>query len=67
MDEFFKWLASNSAASNLVMLALVLVILIYFVAFLQGRKITLWTPGIEPLQRGSRAESDLTPCRIKAS
>jgi hypothetical protein len=52
MKEFFAWLSSNPSATTLLTIVLVViaasVVLIYLVAFFQGREISLWPPKIGP-------------------
>jgi len=51
MSDFFKWLSSNQAATNIALLAFSLIVismtLMYLVAFSQGRQVSFW-----PLQIG---------------
>ena len=50
MEEFFQWLTTNSIASNALITILGLIILliamIYLIAFWQGREISFWPPKI---------------------
>lgn len=50
MDEFLKWLASNPSIATTLILAIGILIfatvLMYLVAFLQGREISFWPPKI---------------------
>jgi len=50
MDEFFKWLSTNNLATNILIGAFGLVVfslvLIYLIAFFQGRSIQFWPPKI---------------------
>lgn len=50
MDVLLKWLSSGSVPANILMIlaafTLVVVVLIYLIAFLQGREISFWPPKI---------------------
>jgi hypothetical protein len=50
MTELFNWLSSNSVAGNVVVAALglivVSVVVIYLIAFFQGRELSFWPPRI---------------------
>lgn len=52
MAEFITWLAGDSSASGIVIVTLsliaVLVVLIYMIAFWEGRAISFWPPRIGP-------------------
>ena len=56
MSDFFRWLSSNTVAATtlIVFLSVVLTstVLMYLVAFFQGRKISFWPPriGAKPVQ-----------------
>jgi serine/threonine-protein kinase len=50
MTDFFKWLSSNPIATNAFTIAVsvivISIVLIYVVAFFQGRSISFWPPNI---------------------
>ncbi|MBN2222349.1 MAG: hypothetical protein JW708_09080 [Vallitaleaceae bacterium] len=52
MNEFFKWLSSNSLATTTLIVSFGMIILsiavTYLVAFFQGREISFWPPKIGP-------------------
>lgn len=60
MDEFFKWLSSNSVAATTLLVSVGVVVtaitLIYLVAFIQGRSVSFWPPkvGEKPNKPGER-------------
>jgi hypothetical protein len=62
MSEFFTWLSNNSVAGTtliiLVGLVVITTLLIYSIAFFQGREISFWPPAIG--QKPNKAESKKT-------
>ena len=46
MTEFLKWLSANPVAITAVTGSFAILVLIYIVAFLQGREISFWPPKI---------------------
>ncbi len=48
MSEFFQWLSSNPTATITLTLAFGIFVLIYLIAFFQGREISIWPPRIGP-------------------
>lgn len=68
MDEFLKWLSSNSIVSTILVASfcalVVSAVVIYFVAFLQGREVFFWPPKVgakpdkpNPLRKEKPSES----------
>lgn len=52
MNEFFKWLATNPIAGNIIVFTLVgaigIFVIMFVIAFFQDREIVLWPPKIGP-------------------
>lgn len=46
MDAFFQWLSSNTLATTILIVAFGVVVVIYAIAFAQGREISFWPPKI---------------------
>ncbi len=70
MSEFFAWLSANSLATSVLIIAfglvVVVMILIYFIAFLQGREISFWPPKIgQKLEKKSRDDEWIIPFPTK--
>lgn len=52
MDAFFKWLSDNPIATYTVVFAFGAMAIMYLVAFIQGREISLWPPRVGPKPTG---------------
>ncbi len=48
MDAFFQWLSGNIIATTTFMFAIGVFVLIFAIAFVQGREISFWPPKIGP-------------------
>ena len=63
MNEFFKWLAGNPTAGNILVFTLVGVIGIfvtmYVIAFFQDREIAFWPPKIGPKPTAGQLRSQI--------
>lgn len=69
MSEFFKWLSTNQIAASTIIIAfgllIVSIVLIYIIAFFQGRGIAFWPPkiGAKPKNgKFSKTKEQITPC-----
>lgn len=58
MEKFFDWLTLNPVAILFVAVLVILFLLIFFIAFLQGREIAFWPPKIGPLERRKKYTSN---------
>jgi hypothetical protein len=72
MDAFFSWLSSNPVVANVLIVALgavvLSVVLIYLVAFFQGREVSFWPPklGKKPVTLSS-AQARLEQAKVAFS
>jgi hypothetical protein len=66
MDELLKALAGNSIATIILLVTVVLVEIIFVVAFFQGHEIALWPPRISPRSSESREMVQMRAINIPA-
>ncbi len=64
MDAFFKWLSANPVATTTIIVTfgiiIAAIILIYVVAFLQGREIFFWPPKVGAKSNGKAQEPNVS-------
>lgn len=58
MDAFFQWLSSNIIATTILILAFGVFVIIYTVAFIQGREISFWPPKIGPKNTNANKQQE---------
>ncbi|MCP4416396.1 MAG: hypothetical protein GY805_07230 [Chloroflexi bacterium] len=59
MDAFFQWLTTNAVAAIVLLIGFSIIILIFLIAFLQGREISLWPPKIGAKSKNEPRDGDL--------